>query len=67
MSDLSNVQVGDLVISHHRTGRRVLKVEKITPTQIVTIGGLRYRNKDGYVIGSGGFYHDYITVPKEAK
>lgn len=67
MSDLSNVQVGDFVISHCRAGRRVLKVEKITPTQIVTVGNKRYRKKDGYAIGSGGFYYDSITVPKEGE
>ena len=67
MSDLSNVQVGDLVINHHRTGKRVLKVVKITPTQIVTVGNGRYRKKDGYAIGSGGFYYDYITVPEEGE
>lgn len=67
MIKLDDIKVGDLVISHHRTGRRVLKVEKITPTQIVTIGGLRYRKKDGYAIGSGGFYYDYITAAKEGE
>lgn len=67
MSELDDVKVGDLLISHHRTGRRVLKVEKITPTQIVTVGNERYRKKDGYAIGSGGFYYDYITVPKEGE
>lgn len=67
MSDLSNVQVGDLVISHHRTGRRVLKVVKITPTQIVTVGNERYRKKDGCAIGCGGFYYDFVTIPKEGE
>lgn len=67
MSDLSDVQVGDFVISHCRAGKRVLKVEKITPTQIVTVGNERYRKKDGYAIGSGGFYYDYATIPKEGE
>lgn len=67
MSDLSNVQVGDFVISHCRVGTRVLKVIKITPTQIVTVGNKRYRKKDGYAIGSGGFYYDYATIPKEGE
>ena len=67
MSELEDVKVGDLVISHHRTGRRVLKVEKITPTQIVTVGNERYRKKDGCAVGCGGFYYDSITVPKEGE
>lgn len=67
MSELEDVKVGDLVISHHRTGRRVLRVVKITPTQIVTVGNERYRKKDGYAVGCGGFYYDSITVPKEGE
>lgn len=67
MSDLSNVQVGDFVISHCRAVTRVAKVIKITPTQIVTVGNKRYRKKDGYAIGSGGFYYDYATIPKEGE
>lgn len=64
MSDLSDVQVGDLLIKHFRGIRSVVKVKKITPTQIVVIGGDRFRKKDGYEIGSGGFYYCYITTPK---
>lgn len=67
MSDLSNVQVGDLVIGHWRGLKRVLKVEKLTPTQIVVTGGDRFRKKDGFEIGSVGFYHCYITTPKEGE
>ena len=67
MSYLIDVKVGDLLIKQFRGSRSVVKVEKLTPTQIVTTGGDRFRKKDGYEIGSGGFYHCYITIPKEGE
>ena len=67
MSNLADVKVGDLLIKHFRGMRSVVKVEKLTPTQIVVTGGDRFRKKDGYKIGSGGFYHYYITLPKEGE
>lgn len=67
MRNLADVKVGDLLIKHFRGIRSVVKVEKLTPTQIVVTGGDRFRKKDGYEIGSGGFYHCYITLPKEGE
>lgn len=67
MSNLIDVKVGDLLIKHFRDVRSVVKVEKLTPTQIVVTGGDRFRKKDGYEIGSGGFYSCYITIPKEGE
>ena len=65
MSNLADVKVGDLLIKHFRAIRSVVKVEKLTPTQIVVTGGDRFRKKDGREIGSGGFYFCYITYPKD--
>lgn len=62
-----NVKVGDLLISHSRITKSVVKVERVTPTQLVITGGERFRKKDGYGIGSGGFYYSYITIPKEGE
>ena len=67
MSNLADVKVGDLLIKHFRGIRSVVKVEKLTPTQIVVTGGDRFRKKDGCEIGSGGFYFCYITHPKEGE
>lgn len=67
MRNLADVKVGDLLIKHYRGLRSVVKVEKLTPTQIVVTSGDRFRKKDGYEIGSGGFYHCYITIPKEGE
>jgi hypothetical protein len=67
MSNLADVKVGDLLIKHFRGSKGVVKVEKLTPTQIVVTGGDRFRKKDGYEIGSGGFYYCSITIPKEGE
>lgn len=67
MNNLENVTVGDLLIRHLRDSRSVVKVEKLTPTQIVVTGGDRFYKKNGYEIGSGGFYYCYITIPKEGE
>jgi hypothetical protein len=67
MENFENVKVGDLVISHHRHTTSVVKVERVTPTQLVVTGGERFRKKDGCGIGSGGFYYSYITIPKEGE
>lgn len=67
IESFENVKVGDLVISHHRSTKRVVKVEGVTPTQLVVTGGERFRKKDGYGIGSGGFYYSYITIPKDGE
>lgn len=67
MNNLADVKVGDLLIKHLRGSRSVVKVEKLTPTQIVVTGGNRFRKRDGYEIGSGGFYHSHIALPKEGE
>ena len=67
MNNLADVKVGDLLIKHYRVIRSVVKVEKLTPTQIVVTGGNRFRKKDGCEIGSGGFYYCHITIPKEGE
>ena len=45
MSNLADVKVGDLLIKHSRVSRSVVKVEKLTPTQIVVTGGDRFRKR----------------------
>ena len=67
MSNLEDVKVEDLLISHSRGGKRIVRVAKITPTQIVTTLGERYRKKDGCEIGCRGFYYNYLTIPKEGE
>jgi hypothetical protein len=65
--NFENVKVGDLLISHHRHTKSVVKVERVTPAQLVVTGGKRFRKKDGYGIGGDSFYYSYITIPKEGE
>lgn len=65
--NFENVKVGDLLISHRRSIKSVVKVERVTPTQLIVTGGERFRKKDGNGIGSGGFYYSYITLPKDGE
>ena len=63
---MENVKVGDVVIEHCRWDKAIATVTKVTATQIV-IGGDRYRKKDGYLIGSAGWYRRWISLPKEGE
>lgn len=67
MENLENAKVGDLLISRNRHRASVVKVERVTPTQLVVTGGERFRKKDGSGVGSGGFYYSYLTIPKEGE
>lgn len=67
MENLENAKVGDLLISRNRHRKCVVKVERVTPTQLVVTGGGRFRKKDGLGVGSGGFYYSYLTTPKEGE
>ena len=64
MSDLSNVQVGDLLINEFRGGANVVKVIRVTPTQVIVTNEQKYYKKTGRKVGgSGGFYFDSIHIP----
>lgn len=64
---LENIKVGDVVIEHCRWRIAVVKVTKVTATQIV-IGENRYRKKDGYLVGcTGSWYPSRISLPNEGE
>lgn len=65
--NFENVKVGDLLISHNRHTTSVVKVERVTPTQLVVTGGKRFRKKDGCGVGGDSFYYSYITIPKDGE
>ena len=67
MSGLEDVMVGDLLIEKGQGGRRVIKVKKITPTQIVAHTNERYQRKNGRKIGCDDFYIKYVTIPKDGE
>lgn len=56
---LEHIKVGDLVVVHrHLNPRKLAKVERVTPTQIVILG-CHYRKKDGCQPG-GSYSSSYI-------
>lgn len=67
MSDLSQVKVGDTVLSTY--GRNALNkdvVKNVTKLHIITEDGTKYRIKSGRWIGSGAWDSKYIEPYDEA-
>ena len=68
MKDLSNVQVGDLLIKEFRGGANVVKVIRVTSTQVIVTHEQKYYKKNGHKVGgSGGFYFDSIHIPSDGE
>ena len=59
---LQDLEVGDLVYvgSHYRKG--IVKIDRITKTQIITIDGSKYRRRDGGLIGADPYHYEYIKI-----
>jgi len=63
MSSLVGVKVGDEVIFEFNGGGvRILKVERVTKTQVITDTGMKFRKKDGYRVGMGSWNIDTIRL-----
>ena len=68
MGRLEDVNVGDLLVNELRGGRNVVKVIRLTPTQIEVSNGHKYYKKNGCRIGySDSFFHDYLRRPKDGE
>lgn len=65
MSELEDVKVGDLLVNEFRGGRNVVKVVRLTPTQIIVENNERYYKRNGRQVGNdSGFYYSYVRKPK---
>lgn len=64
---IESLNVGDKVIVSHIRHKELTKVEKVTPTQIITKHGLRFRRTDGRRIGGHGMYSFAQIVPLTKK
>lgn len=61
---LENVKVGDVVIRQNRYGEmEIVKVIRVTKTQIAVEGGSRYRKPDGNSIGTSIWDRTFIFIP----
>lgn len=67
--NLESVQVGDTLIWHgrHYSDSRVVKVDRLTKTQIV-IDLSKFRKSDGYNVGDKNVWSKArVTIPKEGE
>ena len=65
---LQELEAGDLAYIESSHGNGIVKIDRITKTQIVTKKGLKYRRRDGGLIGAGMYYYEYIqTLTAENK
>ena len=64
---LQDLKAGDFayVESGNRFG--MVKIGRITKTQIKTTDGTKYRRRDGGLIGAGAYYYEYIQILTEEK
>lgn len=69
MAKLDDVQVGDILILRYTGGRQVVKVERLTKTQIILNTGARYRRRDGVRVGgtSSIWNRTSVSIPKEGE
>ena len=68
MSSLENVKVGDLLINEFRGGANVVKVIRVTPTQVIVTHEQKYYKKNGCKVGGrDGFYSDSIHIPSDGE
>lgn len=63
---LDGVKVGDeLVYSQWRTLNRIVKVTKVTKTQVECSNNGRYRISDGYEVGGDKWCRSSVRFPKD--
>lgn len=65
MTLFPDIKPGDEVAIAEETwsrivGWRSLKVERVTKTQIITVGDVRWRREDGHRVGGGAWHGDHI-------
>lgn len=59
---LQDLEAGDLVFIESRHGNGIVKIDRITKTQIITTDGSKYRRRDGGLIGAELFDYEYIQI-----
>lgn len=66
MGDLNNAKVGEFIIYGPSYDRKATKVDRLTATQVVSMG-MNFRKADGKRIGSSGWDVDYAKIPGDAE
>ncbi len=63
---LENVKVGDPLIRYCHPFKTVVKVERITATQIIC-GSSKYNKKTGFIIGGSAWSRAHVCVPRDGE
>ena len=64
---LQDLEAGDLACTESTNSIGMVRIDRITKTQIITTGGSKYRRRDGGLIGAGPYYYEYIQILTEEK
>ena len=59
---LQDLKAGDLAYIESRHKKGIVKIDRITKTQIITTKGLKYRRRDGGLIGTDMYYYEYLQI-----
>lgn len=63
MKTLQDIEAGDEVAVMHRYREtRILRVARVTKTQIITENGDRWRRSNGYMVGDRNYRRSWIEV-----
>ena len=64
---LQDLKAGDLALMESRYDNDIVKINRITKTQIITTDGSKYRRRDGGLIGAAPHNYEYIKILTEEK
>lgn len=68
MGNLENVKVGDLLVRRSHFKTELVKISRLTPTQIVVDDGKKYYKKNGYMVGNDNMWYSvWVYIPKEGE
>ena len=59
---LQELEAGDLAYMESSHGIGIVKIDRITKTQIITTKGSKYRRRDGGLIGTDMYYYEYLQI-----
>ena len=64
---LQELEAGDLACTESTNSIGIVRIDRITKTQIITTKGLKYRRRDGGLIGASPYHYEYIQILTEEK
>ena len=59
---LQDLKAGDLAYIESRHKKGIVKIDRITKTQIITTKGYKYRRCNGSLVSTDPYYLEYIKI-----